>query len=134
MTPLVAGPVLGLAVGVFGTGTGLDRDRAYYPVVAVVVASYYALFAAMGASTETVVIESLIGVVFVAAAVVGFKRSLWIVAATLAAHGLFDFGHGAVLSNPGKPVWWPPFCATIDVTMAGYLAWLLKSGRLRAAP
>jgi hypothetical protein len=88
----------------------------------------------MGASSETVVIESLIGAAFVAAAVVGFKRSLWVVVATLAAHGPFDFGHGAVLSNPGKPVWWPPFYATIDVTTAGYLARLLKGGRLRAAP
>lgn len=129
---LVVGALLALAVGLFGTGAGLDRDRAFYPVVTIVVASYYALFAVMGASTQALVVESLIGIVFLATAVWGFKSSLWLVVAALAAHGLFDVGHDSVVSNPGVPRWWPPFCLTFDVTFAGYLAWLLSRGRLRA--
>jgi hypothetical protein len=41
--------------------------------------------------------------------------------------------HGAVISNPGVPHWWPPFCLTYDVAAAGYLAWLIVSRRARAA-
>jgi hypothetical protein len=127
------GALLAFAVGLLATGIGLDRDRAFYPVVTIVIASYYALFAVMGASTQALVLESLVGTVFLAAAVMGFKSSLWFVVAALAAHGIFDLGHGTVIVNPGVPSWWPQFCLTFDVTFAAYLAWLLMSGRLRAA-
>lgn len=130
---LVVGALLAIVVGLFATGIGLDRDRAFYPVVTIVIAFLYALFAVMGASTHVLVLESLVGTVFLAAAVSGFKSSLWFVVAALAAHGIFDLTHAAVISNPGVPSWWPQFCLTYDVTAAGYLAGLLKSGRIRAA-
>jgi hypothetical protein len=87
----------------------------------------------MGASTHALVLESLVCAVFLAVAATGFRWSLWVVVVALAAHGLFDLGHAAVISNPGVPDWWPEFCLTYDVTAAAYLAWLLKSGRIRAA-
>lgn len=130
---LIVGAVLALLVGLFATGVGLDRDRAFYPVVAIVIASLYALFAVMGASTHALVLESLAGAVFIALAVAGFKWSLWVVAVALAAHGIFDFVHAAIISNPGVPDWWPGFCLAYDVVAAGYLAGLLKSKRVRAA-
>ena len=130
---LVVGALLAIVVGLFATGIGLDRDRAFYPVVTIVIAFLYALFAVMGASTHVLVLESLVGTVYLAAAVSGFKSSLWFVVAALAAHGIFDLTHAAVISNPGVPSWWPQFCLTYDVTAAGYLAGLLKSGRIRAA-
>jgi hypothetical protein len=129
---LVIGALLALAVGLFTTGVGLDRDRALYPVVTIVIASLYVLFAAIGESTHALVLESLAGAVFVAAAVWGFRSSLWLVAAALAAHGIFDLGHGALISNPGVPRWWPEFCLTYDVMAAAYLAWRIKLGRIRA--
>jgi hypothetical protein len=130
---LLVGALLALSVGIFATATGLDRDRAFYPVVTIVIAAYYALFAVMGGSTRALVLESLAGAIFVAAAVAGFKRSLWIVVVSLAAHGIFDLGHGALLANPGVPPFWPEFCLTYDVVAAAYLAWLLRGGRVRAA-
>jgi len=126
----LVGAVLALSVGLFATGLGLDRDRAFYPVVTIVIASYYALFAVMGASTRALVLESLAGVVFLAVAVSGFRWSLWVVVAVLAAHGMFDLTHAAIIANPGVPHWWPAFCLTYDVTAAMYLAWLLTSGRV----
>jgi len=130
---LLIGVLLALAVGAFATALGLDRDRAFYPTVTIVIASLYALFAVMGASTDALVLESAAGIVFLAAAAVGFRSSLWVVVVALVAHGVFDLVHGFVISNPGVPGWWPEFCLTYDLTAAGYLAWLLKSGRLRAA-
>jgi len=88
----------------------------------------------MGASTHTLIVECAVGVAFVIAAVLGFKTSLWIVVVALAGHGVFDLGHGAVIANPGVPVWWPRFCSAYDVAAAGFLAWLLSSGRVHAAP
>ena len=130
---LLVGALLALSVGLFATGVGLDRDRAFYPVVMIVIALLYSLFAVMGASTHALILEALIGALFIAAAATGFRWSLWIVAVALAAHGIFDLTHTSLISNPGVPDWWPEFCLSYDVTAAAYLAWLLKSGRIRAA-
>ena len=131
---LLIGALLALAVGILATSQGLERDRAFYPAVTIAVASYYVLFAVMGGSNEALVIESLVGMVFVAVAVAGFRSSLWLVVAALLAHGIFDFIRGTAIVNPGVPIWWPPLCLAFDVTAAGYLAWLLKSGRVRVGP
>jgi hypothetical protein len=93
----------------------------------------YALFAVMGGTTQVLVIESAVGLGFIAAATIGFRSSLWIVAVALVAHGVFDLAHGRVIANPGVPVWWPGFCSAYDVTAGLYLAWLIKGGRIRAA-
>ena len=44
---LVVGALFALAVGLLARTSGLDRDRAFYPTVEIVVASYYSLFAVM---------------------------------------------------------------------------------------
>ena len=129
----VIGVCLALFVGVLATALRLDRDRAFYPTVTIVIASYYALFAVMGASTHTLVLESLVGAAFLLSAAYGFRSSLWIVVAALAARGIFDLVHGSAIPNPGVPTWWPGFCLAYDVTAAVYLACLLGSGRIRAA-
>lgn len=122
----LVGAVLALAVGiVLGGAVGLDRDRAFYPTVAAVVASYYVLFAAMAGSTHALLIETAVAMVFLAVAMVGFRASLWLVVAALAGHGIFDGVHGYVIANPGVPAWWPAFCGTYDVVAAGYLSFLL---------
>jgi hypothetical protein len=125
----LVGAVLALSVGLFATYVGLDRDRAFYPTVTIVIASYYALFAVMGGSLDALLIESIVIVGFLVASIAGFKSSLWLVVAALAAHGLFDFVHGSFITNPGVPVWWPSFCLSYDVVAAGYLAWLLLRSR-----
>jgi len=130
---LLVGALLAFAVGLFATASGLDRDRAFYPTVMIVIASYYSLFAVMAASTRALVLESLVAGAFVAVAILGFRSSLWVVVIALGAHGVFDLAHGSVMSNPGVPGWWPAFCLTYDATAAGFLAWLLTSGRIRAS-
>ena len=128
----LAGVVIALLVSLSATLVGFDRDRAFYPTVLAVIASYYDLFSVMGGSLQALVAESLVMLVFLGATVLGFKRNLWLVVAALAAHGLFDFFHGHLISNPGVPVWWPMFCLTYDVAAAAYLAWLLRRSRVAA--
>lgn len=128
---VIVGAVLALAVAILAKVAGLDRDRAFYPTVAMVVASYYTLFAVMGAATHALILEMAVGTVFLAAAVYGFRTSLWIVAAALVAHGAFDVVHGRFINNPGMPGWWPPFCAAYDVAAGAWLAWRLKNRGIR---
>ena len=129
----LVGVLLAVAVALFATVTGLDRDRAFYPTVTIVIGLLYSLFAVMGGSTRALVLEALVGTVFIAAAVAGFRSSLWIVALALVGHGVFDFVHGWLISNPGVPAFWPAFCGAYDVTAGGYLAWLLSFRPMRAA-
>jgi hypothetical protein len=129
--PFVVGVVLALAVGLFARVTGLDRDRAFYSTVAIVIAVLYCLFAVLGGSTRALVLESLVAAGFVALAVIGFRTSLWLVAIAIAGHGVFDFVHGAVISNPGVPAYWPAFCGAYDIVAGAFLAWLISGGRIR---
>ena len=122
---IVIGIILGIAVWLFGRLVGLDRDRAYYATILAVVALYYALFAVMGSSLDALMKESVAIVLFFTLTALGFKRSSWIIVTGLAGHGVYDCFHGLLISNPGMPIWWPAFCASIDITMAGGLAWIL---------
>jgi hypothetical protein len=118
------GVILAAGVGVFGTLVGLDKERSFYATVMIVIAWLYMLFAAIGSSTEALAAEAVPMLLFSAAAVYGFKRSPWIVAAALALHGVFDLIHPHVIANPGVPAWWPGFCMAYDITAAAYLACL----------
>ena len=116
--------ILGLAVVGFAATSGFDGDRAFYPTALIVIASYYVLFASMGAASHpTLAIEIAVALVFSVFAVLGFKKSMWLTAAGIAGHGFFDFFvHHALVTNPGMPVWWPGFCGTIDIVIGGWLA------------
>ena len=128
---LLIGFSLATAVGLYATFVGLDRQRAFYSTVLIVVASYYALFAVISGSTSTLLLESIAIAGFVLLSALGFKFSPWLLVAGLIAHGIFDYFHSHVISNTGVPVWWPNFCMGYDVTAGLYLAWLI---RRRAAP
>ena len=112
MLPYVVGVVLSIGVALFARLVGFDRDRAFYPTVLIVIASYYVLFAVMIDSVETVILEAIVMSLFVIAAVAGFKGSPWIIVGALAAHGLQDAVHGHIVANAGVPAWWPAWCLT----------------------
>ncbi len=126
------GIALALCVALFAMRVGLDRDRAFYSTVTIIVASYYVLFAAMGGSGHALVLELIVMAGFVTAAVLGFKKNEWILVAALAGHGVFDALRGHVIENPGVPAWWPAFCGAYDVVAAACLA-LIIVRRSRAA-
>jgi len=127
------GTILSLGVAVLVTLVGLDRERALYVTALVVIATYYILFAAMGASSRTLVIEILFASGFSLFAIFGFKKNLWLVAAATIGHGLFDLVHHSLVENPGVPRWWPGFCMAFDVCFGGFLAVRLVTRRLPVA-
>ena len=85
-------------MSVFARLAGLDRDRAFYPTVLVVVASYYVLFAVMGGSVRALVLGTV----------------------------MMGCVHAHIIDNPGVPEWWPAFCGAYDVVAAAALAWLSR--------
>lgn len=124
------GLLLSLAVAGFAMALGLDRERGFYPPVLVVIASYYVLFAAMGASGRTVIIEIAVASGFTLLAAIGYKINLRFAAIAIAGHGVFDMVHHLFIENPGVPRWWPGFCMAFDVIFGVFVAVCLLRRRL----
>jgi len=119
----VIGAILGLATCLLASYTRLDRGRAFYPVMMIVIAVVYAAFALVGGSPDALRAESIPIAIFIAAAIAGWRFSLWIIVAALIAHGIFDFIHDSLIANPGVPRWYPPVCGAYDIAAGLYLAW-----------
>jgi hypothetical protein len=130
--PEIVGLALAVIVAIFAHFVRFDRSRAFYPVVLMVIASYYVLFAAMAASRSGLLTETLIFAAFGIVAVLGFRTSLWIVVAGLLLHAIFDFFRHSLLPGHGIPQWWPGFCLMYDVSAGAGLALLLPLDRRRA--
>jgi hypothetical protein len=128
----VIGLFLSLAVAGFAIIVGLDRERAFYPTVMIVIALYYVLFAVMAPSGRPLVDEIFAASAFLVLATIGYKRNLWLVAIALVGHGVFDFVHHFLIENPGVPHWWPGFCLVFDLIFGGVLALGLMRRRLAA--
>ena len=116
------GVILGVIVAAAGRIIGLDRERAFYSTVLIVVAFYYVLFAVMGASPTVLAEEIAIGLAFTGMAAYGFRRNMWLVAAGITGHGVFDFTRHLFIHNSGVPVWWPGFCGSIDLALGAWVA------------
>lgn len=141
MVALAIGAALAVLVALYARVVGLDRERAFYTTVLVIVGLIYGLFTVVaGVAAEwkdgwwrTLGLESIAIAAFFVLAAVGFRRSQWIVVAGLAGHGLYDLVHHHLIDNPGVPAWWPAFCMSYDVVAAACLAVLIRS-RSGAAP
>ena len=123
--PYAMGFALAALTFFLARSAGFQRDNAFFPVMLIVIALFYVLFAVMSGSTSAIMIESAVALVFAVVAVIGFKVSPLIIAAAILAHGVFDFAHGSLIANPGVPVFWPAFCATFDIAIAAGFSWLI---------
>ncbi len=121
----IVGVTLALAVCGAAALLRMDRDRVFYPAMLIAVASYYVAFAVVDGGSRAMASEVAIAAVFVVLAVIGFKRSSWLVAAALAGHGLMDLYHHLLVANSGVPPAWPGFCAAFDLTAGAFLGCLI---------
>ncbi len=96
----MVGVVLALGVSGLATVVGLDRDRAFYPTLTIVIASCYDLFAVIAGSLHALMLESAGIAAFLLLSLIGFRFTLWWVVAALAAHGVFDWFHGRLRIRP----------------------------------
>jgi hypothetical protein len=122
------GFAVALAVAGLAAGVGF-ADRSFALTVLIVVAHYYVLFAVMGGSSRTLVIESCVASGFLLVGVLGFRKNVWLIPAATVGHGVFDFFHHLLIDNPGVPSYWPGFCMAFDVLFGGWLTWVFMRRR-----
>ena len=115
MNAFIIGVVLAVALAIFGKLSGYEKDRSFFPTIAIVIASYYLLFATLTDSISIILIEIAVASFFMISAVWGSYRFPIVVGAVIALHGIFDFAYGYFYVNSGVPIWWPAFCAGIDI-------------------
>jgi hypothetical protein len=128
----IVGITLALIFCAAAAGLGMDRERVFYPAVVMAVASYYLAFAVVDGRDAVMLSEAAIAAVFIAGAVLGFKRNPWIAVVALGGHGVMDAFHHQLVHNTGVPPVWPGFCMAFDVTAAVLVAGLMLA-RARAA-
>ena len=132
MIPLFIGAGLAIVLAVAAKVTRFDQDRSFYPTVLIVIATYYVLFAFM--SGEAIVEEIIVASAFFIAAIARAMRPV-VVGVGILLHGVFDFLHPTFITNSGVPVWWPAFCAGVDILLGAWVIWLsLKGAVLRGRP
>jgi hypothetical protein len=124
---IIVGVLLAVAVAALGKFTRFDQDRSFYPTVLVTIASYYVLFAVLGASGHALVSELVIAVAFSTVAILSALHALVLVGTGIMAHGLFDLVHDVVIENSGVPIWWPNFCGSLDVLLGLWVMILTRS-------
>lgn len=124
---IITGIVFAIVIAGLARVAGFDRDRSFYPVLLIVIASYYVLFAVMAGAPEVLIKESIVALVFIAIAIVSVKRFQFVVAIGLAVHGVFDIFHDSVIVNKAVPLWWPGFCAAVDIFLGLWVLFLLRT-------
>jgi uncharacterized membrane protein HdeD (DUF308 family) len=75
-----------------------------------------------------IILHLVIFTAFILLAVAGFRRGAYLIAGGLIAHGVFDIGL-MVLGAPG-PVWWPAFCAAVDIAAGTVLIRLQQTRKV----
>lgn len=124
MFQFVIGLLLAVLIIILGKLTKFEQDRSFYSTVLIVIASYYVLFSFI--SFESIFIEISIAFIFIIFAVVGALRWPLLIGLGLFTHGIFDFYHVKFINNSGVPVWWPSFCAGIDIILGIWVLYLFK--------
>jgi hypothetical protein len=93
----------------------------------VLIASVYIGFAVADGRPRVIAAETVVAAIFVIVAATAVTRSVWLLVAAYAAHGIKDFWQERrrFVANTR---WWPPFCATIDWLVAAILVVEIAAG------
>lgn len=127
MIQLIIGANLALFLALAARITKFDRDKSFYPTVLIVIATYYVLFAFI--AQEAILEEVIAALIFILVAIVGGLAYPALVGIGIICHGIFDYLHSNFIDNSGVPVWWPAFCAGVDVILGIWVLWLTRQNQ-----
>lgn len=129
----ISGVILALFIAWLAKVFTFDRDRSFYPVILIVIATYYILFAFISMQANIIFIELVVALMFIAIAILGSRVYLLLVVAGLIAHGIFDLIHHLIVTNSMVPSWWPGFYAAIDIVLGVVVYFIAKTRSTNAS-
>lgn len=136
MTETLAG--LAAAIGIIGVYRITARwfsTRLFAATVLVAIAFIYVGFSLKQNPPELIVLEIAMALGFYFMALIGYVRRPSLIAIGIILHGVWDFFHHSGLLIPTDiPVYWPVFCAIIDVIDGVYFWVLLSKQKQDTAP
>lgn len=124
MTELIVGILLAIAIVVSARLSCFEKDRSFYPVLLIVIALYYVLFAFQTFRKDEILFEVSVAIIFLFLAILGHHKNLRIIGLALILHGSYDLIHHSIPVATNPPKWWPLFCFGVDVVLG---VWLLIS-------
>ena len=138
--------LVGAAIGLVFAGTTIfvARTKNYenwlYIAFLPCLPLFYMAFGVLDGSVDSVVLELVFGLPFIAAGLLliflKFRFSAYLAGACWLAHAGWDVEHDLFFINPGVWSWYPAFCAVIDGVIGIYLFFLgtvLPQGRIDLA-
>ena len=128
---IAIGAVIALVVVLLFKVWGLEETRWAYPVLLAEFPVNYWIFAIYGADSAVLLEEVVVGLAFLVVAYIAYKFKSFVTLLFLAfgydMHAVYDFSHNFFFINAGAPTWWPEFCASVDVLIGAYVAYLAFS-------
>ena len=128
LSAALIGAGVGALVMVMMFHAGMLAERSGTAVLLAAIAIFYPVFAAQEGDVAAVALHISIFVGFLFLARFGFQRGMHLLAGGLIGHGVFDIGLH-IIGAPG-PIWWPVFCASVDIAAGTALIRLLQTRKV----
>jgi len=117
MLESTAGLILAVLIILLSRVTGFDKDRSFFPLILIVIATYYVLFAFQEFELFTALFEITVALLFTVFAIIGHNKSIRMVGIALIAQGVYDLFHSQIPVAGFAPQWWPLFCSAVDLVI-----------------
>lgn len=130
LTAFVIGLLLTAVFIGISVAVGLHKDRSVYVITLISIALFYVVFALEHGSVAEIILNICIAGLFIICALLGYIRGLYLVGFALIGHGIFDIIYPMTGNSPA-PIWWPPFCLAVDVTLGLFLIFNLKTAKVK---
>lgn len=125
--PVVWGVVVGGIQAASPFGFWWLPPATVYALELALIASIYIGFSVADGRWRVITVECAVAGAFVVVAALGVTGSAWLLVAGLTGHGLKDLWQHRT-HYVANTRWWPPFCAAVDVVVAGLLAVAIVAG------
>ncbi len=125
---IVTGSILGA-----GFLLGYNRDRSYYSTILIVIALIYVLFGFMEGEPRRIIVEAVIALLFIVAAIIGERLTHMITGLFIILHGIYDVFHPQLLPGEAVPTWYPLFCLYVDLMLGFSVIIMNARGLLRTS-
>ena len=96
-------------------------------LVLALVAGIYVGFAVQDGRVSNLIVEGIVAIAFIGAALAGLVAFAWAIPLAYALHGVWDMAHHRLVDT-ALPRWYVPFCAVFDWVFAAGLAaaWTIR--------